>query len=430
MRSARSALRLALCLALMSAVLLPLSLPPVAVEAAPPSSGVHTSGNSSLAPRSGSGRDASGQGTERRRAADSAAAKRGGKSTAAKAGAAKDASGKAGAEKSTSARTASSKAPVKTTPSPRTAIANGPAAKPSQGKSVTAKAPAKVPPTARAKASASAPETASTDARSASTAATAPAAVTLRSRADSAPAACSHTVRKGDNIGRIAVRHHVSLAALVSANHLPRQGGLPVGKRLTIPECEQRAAPERPTPPPEAWADGVHQAKVGPRRVPTALHIGLPDLRNTMSTLLWPVAGPVASPFGLRRTGWHAGVDIKAEAGTPILAAAAGTVISSGWEPAYGRVIRIEHDDGFVTLYAHNLQNFVAAGDRVEAGAVIGAVGSTGRSTAYHLHFEVRRDGMAFNPLHILPERSEAMVARADESGDTDTEEAEDEPGR
>jgi len=425
-RSARSALRLALCLALMSAVLLP--LPPVAVEAAPPSSGVQPSGNSSLAPPSTSEREASGTGTERRRAADSPAAKRGGKSTAAKAGAAKDASGKAGAEKSTPARTASSKAQAKTTPS-RTAIAKGPAAKPSQGKSVAAKAPAKVPPAARAKAPLSAPEAASTDARSASTAAKAPAAVALRPRADAAPAMCSHTVRKGDNIGRIAARHRVSAAALVSANHLPRQGGLPVGKRLTIPDCEQRATPERPTPPPEAWTDGVHQAKVGPRRVPTVLHLGLPDLRNTVSALLWPVAGPVASPFGLRRSGWHAGIDIKADVGTPILAAAAGTVLVSGWEPAYGRVIKIEHDDGFVTLYAHNLQNLVAPGDRVETGAVIGSVGRSGRSTAYHLHFEVRRDGMAFNPLHILPER-DVMIARAEEAGDTDAEEAEDEPGR
>ncbi len=428
MRSARSALRLALCLALMSTVLLQLSLPPVAVEAAQPSSGGQASGNSSLAPPSGSGRDGSGQGTQPRRAAESTAANGSGKSTAAKTGATKDASGKARAEKSTSTRTASSKAPAQTAPS-RTATAKGAVAKPSQGKSVTAKAPAKIPATARAKAPASAPEAASTDARSASTAAKAPATVALRSRAESEPAACSYTVRKGDNLSRIATRHRVSPAALVSANHLPRQGGLPAGKRLTIPDCEPRATPERPTPPPEAWTDGVHQAKVGPRRVPTALHLGLPDLRNTLSTLLWPIAGPVASPFGLRRSGWHAGIDIKADVGTPILAAAAGAVLVSGWERAYGRVIKIEHDDGFVTLYAHNLQNFVSPGDRVEAGAVIGTVGRSGRSTAYHLHFEVRRDGMAFNPLHILPER-DVMVARAEDAGDTDAEEAEDEPGR
>jgi murein DD-endopeptidase MepM/ murein hydrolase activator NlpD len=274
-----------------------------------------------------------------------------------------------------------------------------------------------------------APEPASMDTRSASATAKAPATVALRSRAESAAPGCSYTVRRGDNLGRIAARYGVSQTGLASANRLSRQAALPVGKRLTIPDCERRAASERLTPPPEAWADGVHQAKVGPRRVPTALHIGLPDLRNTMSTLIWPVAGPVASPFGLRRSGWHAGVDIKADAGTPILAAGAGTVIFSGWERAYGRVIRIEHDDGFVTLYAHNLQNFVAAGDRVEAGAVIGSVGSSGRSTAHHLHFEVRRDGMAFNPLHILPER-DVMVARSGEPADTDAEEAEDEPGR
>jgi LysM repeat protein len=426
-RSARPSPRLALCLALMSTVLLQLSLPPVSVEAAPPASGGQTSGNSSLAPPSGSGRDGSGKGTPRRRTAEPPAASRGSTSTAAKTGATKHISGKARAEKSPSTRTTSSKAPARTTPS-KAAAARGPVHS-SQAKSVTAKAPARPPATARAEAPASAPEAASTDARSASPAAKAAATVARRSRADGALAACSYTVRKGDNLGRIAARHGVSPAALVSTNHLPRQGGLPVGKRLTIPDCEPRATPERPTPPPEAWADGVHQAKVGPRRVPTALHLGLPDIRNTVSTLLWPVAGPVASPFGLRRSGWHAGIDIKADVGTPILAAAAGTVLVSAWERAYGRVIKIEHDDGFVTLYAHNLQNFVSPGDRVEAGAVIGTVGRSGRSTAYHLHFEVRRDGMAFNPLHILPER-DVMVARAEEAGDTDAEEAEDEPGR
>jgi LysM repeat protein len=390
----RSALRLALCLALLSVALLQLPLPVVDVEAAPPSA-AQPSGNSSLAP------PADGKATERRRASESAPAKTGAKATAAKATAAKS-----GSAKQPNKPAAAAKASAKTAPS-RTAeasaktpskTAKAPAPRPSQGTSATAKSPAK-----------------------------APTAVALRSRSSSA---CTHTVRKGDSLARIAARYEVSPAELIATNRLPRQGGLPAGKRLAIPDCDQRIAPDRSTPPPEAWADGVHQAKVGPRRVPTALHIGLPDLRNTMSNLLWPVTGPVASPFGLRRTGWHAGIDIKADVGTPILAAAAGTVIVSGWERAYGRVIKIEHDDGFVTLYAHNLQNFVSAGDRVEAGAVIGTVGRSGRSTAYHLHFEVRRDAMAFNPLHILPERGGVMVARADESGDTDAEEAEDEPGR
>jgi len=238
-------------------------------------------------------------------------------------------------------------------------------------------------------------------------------------------------VKRGDSLGRIAVREGVSQASLISANHLPRSGAVTVGRRLSIPGCEdeRRAAAERATAFREGPTDGIMHARVGPRRVPTALHLSLPDFSNTMTTLLWPIAGPVASPFGLRRSGWHAGVDIKADVGTPILASAAGTVLVSGWEPAYGRVVKIEHDDGFLTVYAHNLQNLVAPGDRVEAGQIIATVGRSGRSSAYHLHFEVRRDGMAYNPLHVLAER-EVFVARSDEPAETETEEAEDEPAR
>lgn len=242
---------------------------------------------------------------------------------------------------------------------------------------------------------------------------------------------CVYTVKSGDSLGRIAARHGVTQAALVSENHLPRSGAVTAGRRLAIPGCdsERRAAAERATALRETPTDGIMHARVGPRRVPTALHLALPDLSNTMTTLLWPIAGPIASPFGLRRSGWHAGVDIKADVGTPILAAAAGTVLVSGWEPAYGRVVKIEHDDGFLTIYAHNLQNLVTPGNRVEAGTVIATVGRSGRSSAYHLHFEVRRDGMAYNPLHVLADR-EVFVARTDEPSDTEAEEAEDEPPR
>ena len=98
-------------------------------------------------------------------------------------------------------------------------------------------------------------------------------------------------------------------------------------------------------------------------------------------------------------------MDIKAEIGTPILAAAPGVVISSGQERAYGRIIRIEHDSGFVTVYAHNLENLVEVGDRVTGGTIIATVGRSGRATAPHLHFEVRHEGMVYNPLHLLPAR-------------------------
>jgi len=245
-----------------------------------------------------------------------------------------------------------------------------------------------------------------------------------RPRPPAAPAACAYTVRSGDSVSRIAARHGVSRSAIVAANQLERPDALRVGRRLSIPGCQARREPRSDVARQAAPTDGVLLARVGPRRVRTPLHFGPPDLNGRAIDFAWPVMGPVASPFGRRRTGWHAGIDIKAPVGTPILAAATGRVLLSGTERYYGRVVKIEHANGFVTIYAHNLQNLVAFGDEVQAGTVIATVGRTGRSTAYHLHFEVRQDGMAYNPVHLLPER-DTMVARAD--GSTDTEEEEDE---
>src|SRR5262245_55960054 len=128
-------------------------------------------------------------------------------------------------------------------------------------------------------------------------------------------------------------------------------------------------------------------------------------LRPDRVTFRWPVNGPVSSRFGRRFGGWHSGVDIQAPQGQPIRAAAAGIVLFSGWQSSYGRVVEIAHAEGFITVYAHNLRNSVKAGDRVQPGTVIGAVGRTGRATGTHLHFEVRRQGRAQNPLPLLAPR-------------------------
>src|SRR5262245_65978295 len=119
--------------------------------------------------------------------------------------------------------------------------------------------------------------------------------------------------------------------------------------------------------------------------------------------LRWPVQGKVTSRFGPRGfSHLHRGLDIKAPKGTPIHAAAAGTVAFSGRQSSYGRVIKIDHPNGLRTIYAHNSRNFVKVGERVNAGELIGAVGQTGRATTNHLHFEVRRHDVARDPLPLL----------------------------
>ncbi|MDD2283703.1 MAG: M23 family metallopeptidase [Eubacteriales bacterium] len=116
----------------------------------------------------------------------------------------------------------------------------------------------------------------------------------------------------------------------------------------------------------------------------------------------WPLnTGYITDYFGSRR-GTHGGVDIGAPAGTPIYAAAAGTVIISQWGPSYGNYVKIDHGNGYATLYAHASARLVKPGQWVSKGQVIAKVGSTGNSTGPHLHFEVQRNGTRINALQFF----------------------------
>ena len=237
---------------------------------------------------------------------------------------------------------------------------------------------------------------------------------------------CVHVVRNGESVSRIAVRYHVTRQRIIEANHLARPEALRIGQRLSVPGCDRSGASGGATAGAVPQPDGSVVALVGPRRVPTRLFLEAPELGRDSIAFIWPVMGPVVSSVGQRRSGWHAGIDIRAEAGTPVYAAAPGTVHFSGWAKAYGRVIMIEHSNAFMTIYAHNLQNLVNVGDTIEAGTVIASVGRSGRATAHHLHFEIRHDGMVYNPLFLLPRRDVAL-ARADEMSEPMEEDDEDE---
>ena len=114
-----------------------------------------------------------------------------------------------------------------------------------------------------------------------------------------------------------------------------------------------------------------------------------------------PVTGRITSRFGAVesiRDHTHKGIDIAATRGTPILATASGTVTFAGWSSGYGYLVKIDHGNGVETYYGHCSKLYVSAGDTVEAGEQIAAVGSTGNSTGNHLHFEIRLDGKQVNP--------------------------------
>jgi murein DD-endopeptidase MepM/ murein hydrolase activator NlpD len=224
-----------------------------------------------------------------------------------------------------------------------------------------------------------------------------------------APAMVVHEVQRGDTLTAIAKKYKVTVASIVIANRLrgPR-ARLALGQQLTIPR--PGAAP-------------TLRIRRGPvdEPVPVSLVLGVPDFEDAPS-FQWPVIGPVTSMFGRRSRRWHRGVDIRAEGGTPIVAAAAGVVIASGFEARYGQMVTIEHDGGFVTVYAHNERNLVAVGEDVAGGQLIAVVGRTGRATAEHVHFEVRYEGRVYNPLYLLPNppRSVQIELTATEAHDDD----------
>ncbi len=216
---------------------------------------------------------------------------------------------------------------------------------------------------------------------------------------------CVHVVRRGESIGRIAARYGTTRRALTTANQLTHPEALRLGQRLEVPGCTLGRRVQAAAPSSEADRGSLSGRGDGERVLSRPV---IPWLKRSADRLefIWPVDGPVASGFGRRGSrGWHSGVDIKAPEGKPIHAAAGGTVVFSGRDSSYGRVIRIAHPAGFKTVYAHNFKNFVRAGERVEAGGVIGAVGRTGRATGDHLHFEIRRQGVAQNPLALLEHR-------------------------
>ncbi|MFQ3574233.1 MAG: M23 family metallopeptidase [Thermodesulfovibrionales bacterium] len=137
-------------------------------------------------------------------------------------------------------------------------------------------------------------------------------------------------------------------------------------------------------------------------------NISARDYLNAPVRLQMPVQGTITSKYGIRRDPFdgtkkrHYGIDIATRENTEIRASAAGKVVYSAEAGSYGRVVIIEHDNGISTLYAHNSKNLVSRGDHVKAGQVIALSGSSGRSTGPHLHFEVRLNGEAVDPLSMI----------------------------
>lgn len=129
-----------------------------------------------------------------------------------------------------------------------------------------------------------------------------------------------------------------------------------------------------------------------------------PLFQSNMLPGIWPVEGRIQSYFGQRADpfsgegAFHAGVDISADSGDPVKAAADGVIASAEWAGAYGRLVVLDHGNGFQTYYAHLSRFDVVPGQWLKRGEIVGRAGATGRVTSSHLHYEVRRGGTAVNP--------------------------------
>ncbi len=204
-----------------------------------------------------------------------------------------------------------------------------------------------------------------------------------------------HTVQKGQTLHFIARAYNVNLDRLKRINGVYDPSRLQIGTRLWIPGARQVLNIDSNINKP-ALAKNKKKKK-------RALNKSIKAIKGF---LIWPVKGQLTSRFGNRSGRHHDGIDIGARKGTSIVAAAEGKVMFAGWGPTgYGLMIIIKHKNDLTTVYAHNSHIHVHKNQMVKQGRRIASVGSTGRSTGPHLHFEVRNDSRPMNPLNYLPKK-------------------------
>jgi murein DD-endopeptidase MepM/ murein hydrolase activator NlpD len=205
----------------------------------------------------------------------------------------------------------------------------------------------------------------------------------------------THTVRSGDTVIKIANTYDAEADDVIAFNRLKNDGSdIVVGETLVIPGGTKQAAPtyvaSNPTP---VVSNPIKQVVAPPPSVQTPAGSGY----------IWPTSATIVTQY----YGWrHTGIDIAGPAGSALYAARSGEVIKSqcGWNGGYGCHIIIDHGGGVQTLYAHALTDglLVGVGEQVTQGDTIALMGSTGRSTGPHIHFEVRVNGQRVNPYQYI----------------------------
>ncbi len=215
----------------------------------------------------------------------------------------------------------------------------------------------------------------------------------------------------GQTLFRIGQAYGVTVGVLLEANRLKPSTPLKVGQRLFIPGAKavKRVEPFKPlsTQEREVLERSLREEVAVP---PPPTEPPRPRVK-TDAELLWPILGPINSPFGPRWGKFHAGIDIGSPQYQEVVAALDGEVIyADPTQGGLGKAVVLRHGNGLQTVYAHLSIIIAHEGDTVRQGQPIGGVGETGRATGPHLHFEVRRNGTPVNPEDYLPATIDELV--------------------
>ncbi len=189
-------------------------------------------------------------------------------------------------------------------------------------------------------------------------------------------AANYYLLKEGDTMWSIAATYGISVKQLQGLNQSKNPNRLKIGDRIIIPAGQQRLAAAT-----QESSRGFHISR---------------------AFYAWPLLGSITSYYGWRKSGFHHGLDIAGKTNTAITASAPGKVLFAGYKAVYGRTVIVDHANGEQTLYAHASKILVKPGQEVERGETIAKVGSSGRTTGPHLHFEIRKGEQTFNPLEYL----------------------------
>jgi len=228
-----------------------------------------------------------------------------------------------------------------------------------------------------------------------------------------------HVVIQGVTLYRISQTYKVPIAKLMEVNGLSSPSAIKVGSKIFIPGAKAVLHVE-PYVPLSAREKNDLERSLRPEEKPIPAEPSpgaggqRPPSLGKEPDLIWPIQGKVNSPFGPRGKNFHKGIDIASPSYQEVKAAMDGEVIlARNSRSGYGNVVVLRHDSGFSSIYGHMNVIIAKEGEAVRQGQAIGGVGSTGKSTGPHLHFELRRQGRPLDPLPLLPMTIEELLEKA-----------------